>query len=69
MAYFVGKKLNIRPYEILDEWTGVELMVAYGVYANEDTQQNFAEWKALDPKTRQTVEKPPEYAVRFIGVD
>ena len=68
MAYFVGQKLNIRPYDILDEWTGAELMVAYGVYANEISQQNFAEWKALDPKTRQTVPKPTEYAVRFIEV-
>lgn len=69
MAYFVAERLGMSPYEILDNWTGAELMVAYGVYANEVTQRNYAEWKALDPKTRQTAEKPKEYAVRFIGVD
>lgn len=68
MAYYVGRKLSLNPNEILDTWTGPELMVSYGVYANEETQQNYAEWKALDPKTRQTVEKPAEYAVRFIEV-
>lgn len=68
MAHFVGEKLHIRPSEILDEWCVPELIVAYGVYANEISQQNYANWKALDVKARSGMPAPEKYAVKFIGV-
>lgn len=67
MAHFVGEKLNIRPSEILDTWGVAELLVAFGQYANEITNQNFQQWKAMDPKYRHG-EKPKERAVWFMGL-
>lgn len=68
MAMFVAEVLHIRPNEILDTWNVPELLVAFGNYANEKARQNFAEWEGLDPKQRIKVERPPEYAVKFLGV-
>lgn len=41
MAYYVAKVLHIRPYTILTEWTCEELMVAYGVYANQQSKESY----------------------------
>lgn len=41
MAYYVAKTLHIRPYTILTEWTCEELMVAYGVYANQQSKESY----------------------------
>lgn len=68
MAHFVAKTLHIRPNEILDNWGVPELIVAYGVYANEITKRNFEEWKHLDFKQRNGQDRPEEYAVEFYGV-
>lgn len=65
MAYFVSEQLNLRPNTILDEWGVPELIVAYGYYANQISQKNYAEWAALDAKTRASKEKPTEYIVKF----
>lgn len=67
-AYYVAKKLNLTPSEILDEWSVPELIVTYGIYANEDAQRNFQDWKSLDNKQKQKVTRPKEYAVYFRGV-
>lgn len=68
MAMFVAEVLHIRPGEILDTWNVPELIVTYGNYANEKAQRNFAEWEGLEPQQKFKVERPPEYAVKFIGV-
>lgn len=65
MAHFVAKELGIRPNTILDEWGVPELIVAYGHYANEITQKNYAEWSSLDAKTRAKEKAPLKYAVKF----
>lgn len=67
MAHYVGKVLHIRPNEILDTWGVPELIVAYGEYANEVSQQNYEDWKHMDAKNRG--EKPEEYAVKFYSND
>lgn len=68
MAHYVGKVLHIRPNEILDTWGVPELIVAYGQYANEVSQQNYEEWKSLGADSRQG-ERPEEYIVKFYGAD
>lgn len=67
MAHYVGKVLHIRPNEILDTWGVPELIVAYGEYANEVSEQNYEEWRHLDAKARG--EKPEKYIVKFFGAD
>lgn len=69
MASYVGKLLYIRPGEILDTWGVPELIVTYGNYANEQAKRNFEEWKSLQPQQRNKYPRPPEYAVKFLGVD
>jgi len=41
MAYYVAKTLKMRPYTILTEWTCEELLVAYGVYANQQSKESY----------------------------
>lgn len=67
MAHYVGKVLHIRPNEILDTWGVPELIVAYGEYANEVSQQNYEDWKHMDAKNRG--EKPERFAIKFYGAD
>lgn len=67
MAHFVGKTLHIRPSEILDNWGVAELIVAYGEYANEISEQNYEDWRHMDAKDRG--EKPERYVVKFYGID
>lgn len=65
MAHFVGKKLGMRPSELLDTWNCAELLVAYGEYSNEMSMKNYIQWKSLDPQTRRKGERPDKYNVRF----
>lgn len=65
MAHYVGKVLHIRPSVILDTWGCAELLVAYGEYANEQTQKIYEEWKTLNAKHRG--KQPAQYQVKFIG--
>ena len=47
MAHYVAKKLHLRPSDILDHWGVCELIVAYGIYANEESMKHFYEIKEL----------------------
>lgn len=51
MAYFVAKELHLRPMDILENWGCEELLVAYGTYANNHSQERFS---MLSPKERAT---------------
>lgn len=61
MAHYVGKVLHIRPSEILDTWGCAELLVAYGEYSNEASQEAYEVWKSGDKKG----ERPDKYHVEF----
>ena len=65
---FVAEVLHIRPNEILDKWNVPELIVVFGNKKKKKAHQNFAEWNGLDPKQKIKAERPPEYAVKFLGV-
>lgn len=69
MAYFVGDKLNIRPGEILDKWGTSELIVTFGIYANEKASEQYQEWKQLDSESRAKIKKPNEYIVYFHDIE
>ena len=69
MAYFVGKILRIRPNEILDNWGTAELIVTFGIYANEEASKQYEQWKQLDSDTRAKTKKPNEYIVYFHNVE
>lgn len=65
MAHYVARKLHIRPNEILDRWGIPEMIVAFGQYANEESNQNYEDWKHLDPQTRAKTIQPSKYIVYF----
>jgi len=65
MAHYVAKMLKLRPNEILDGWGVPELIVAYGQYANEESYNNFLQWKNLSSKDQKSVKKPDECHVKF----
>lgn len=65
MAHYVAKVLKIRPNEILYHWGVSELIVAYGIYANEQQQKNFNEIKEHNKVSNKKIPQIEEYAVRF----
>lgn len=67
MAHFVAKELHQRPNDILDHWGVAELIVAFGQYANEKSNQNYEDWKHLDGESRAKVQKPSKYVVYFMN--
>ena len=69
MAHFVAKELNQRPNDILDGWGTAELIVAFGQYANERSNQNYQDWKNLDKESRAKIERPSRYVVYFDNDD
>ena len=65
MAHYVAKELHLRPNEILDTWGVPELVVAFGQYANEHSNQNYEDWKHLDSESRGKIAQPSKYIVYF----
>lgn len=65
MAHYVAKVLHQRPNDILDTWGVPELIVAFGEYANQQSRENYEQWKTLDSKMRAQIARPNEYAVYF----
>lgn len=65
MAHYVGKTLHIRPSEILDTWGCAELLVAYGEYSNEQSNEAFETWKACGGQG----ERPDKYHVEFYTIE
>ena len=65
MAHYVAKELHIRPNEILDTWGVPETIVAFGQYANEQSNQNYEDWKHLDSESRGKITQPSKYIVYF----
>lgn len=45
------------------------MIVAYGIYANEVSKQNYEQWKELDAKERAKIGDIKEYQVKFIGLE
>jgi len=67
MCYFIGKKLRIDPFTIINEWGCTKVLITYGYYINEITMQNYEEWKSMDSKYRGKA--PKRYGVEFYTRD
>ena len=68
MAYFVAKELNMRPTDILLNWSCEELLVAYGYYADRKS----AEYVETIPKkewAKKHITWLDRWAVLFITQD
>lgn len=65
MAHYVAHELHLRPNDVLDTWGVPELVVAFGHYANEQSNKNYEEWKHLDAENRSKVQQPSKYIVYF----
>lgn len=65
MAYYVAKKIHLRPIEILQQWGVCELIVAFGVYKNEEQLKNFHEVQEYNKTAKKKV-KIDRYAVKFM---
>ena len=69
MAHYVAKVLHQRPNDVLDKWGVAELIVAFGEYANEESEKNYQDWKNLSTEARTKIEKPNRYTVRFVNTN
>lgn len=65
MAYFVAKELTIRPVTILTEWTCEELLVAFGVYANQNSSTNY-EMLSKKERYRKGMTSLDRWAMPFV---
>lgn len=67
MAHYVAKVLGIRPSIILDEWTVPELIVAFGIYRNEQQEEIYQNVKAQNKhlKGKDKLPKVDRYIVKF----
>lgn len=65
MAYSVAKELSLRPMEILRGWACEELLVTYGIYANQNSAVNY---EMLTPKERARKQMTPldRWATPFV---
>lgn len=70
MAHYVAKILHLRPNSIMDDWGVPELVVAYGIYKDEESAKQHYEVKAHNKhaKGADRIKLPPLYAVKFMGV-
>lgn len=71
MAHYVAKKLHLRPNSVLDDWGVPELIVAYGIYKDEESAKHHAEVKAHNKglKGSDRIKVPQMYAVKFMGTE
>lgn len=69
MAHYVGGKLSINPHEIMRTWSGPQLIVTFGHFANLDAFQEYEMYKSLSPEQRKGAKKPKKYAVEFMTRD
>lgn len=71
MAHYLGKKLMMRPLEILQTWSVPELIVAYGTYQNEDQLKAYHEIENhnKNAKASDRVPRINKYAVKFYSRD
>ena len=65
MAHYVAKVLKLRPNDILDHWGVSELIVAYGMYANEQQHEAHMKIKDYNKTAKKKMEQVNEYAVMF----
>lgn len=66
MAYFVAKVLKMRPYTILTEWTCEELLVAYGVYANQQSKEAY-DMKSQKERVQEHLSYLDRWAMPFFS--
>lgn len=66
MAHYVGKVLKIRPNEILDHWGVSELVVAFGYYADQQSDKTWNEINEANKNSRKKIPQIDRYMVRFM---
>lgn len=69
MAHHVAKVLKKRPNDILDHWGVAELYVAFGQYANEESQRHYLEVVEHNKTAKKKEKRPEMYAVKFYNAD
>lgn len=50
IAYEIAKEFKLRPLDVMNEWSTSELIVLFAKTANDNSQQNFLNWKYNQPK-------------------
>lgn len=69
MAYYVAKKLHLRPNDILNCWGVSELVVTFGIYRNEDYEREFYKREEYNKSAKKKIPQIPRYAVKFYTRD
>lgn len=65
MAYAVAKELGLRPLDVLSDWTCEELLVAYGVYANQN-QANYYDMLTKKERRLKKMTSLDRWAIPFL---
>ncbi|WP_300919636.1 hypothetical protein [uncultured Dubosiella sp.] len=66
MVHYVAKTLKLDPNEIFDSWSVPQLIITYGVYANQESYRIHQEIKSMNAHSKKKQKVPELYAVKFI---
>lgn len=66
MSFYIAKVLKINPYEILENWSSSQIIVAFGNYINEKSVEAHQIWETNPDKAKRGKE-PKKYVVEFVG--
>ncbi len=66
MVHYVAKTLKLDPNEIFDGWSVPQLIITYGVYANQESYRIHQEIKSMNATSKKKQKVPAMYAVKFI---
>lgn len=68
MAYFVAKELSTQPTKILTEWTCEELLVTFGVYANQNSAMAY-EMMSKKERYKKKMTSLDRWQMPFVTID
>ncbi|EGP4894214.1 hypothetical protein FI615_001701 [Enterococcus faecium] len=63
IAYEIAQEYRLRPYEIVENWSTSELIVAFAKIANDRSLESFLNWKYSQPNAPKR--NPPKKQVLF----
>lgn len=63
IAYDIAQEYGLRPFEVIEEWSTSELIVAFAKIANDRSLESFLNWKYSQSNAPKR--KPPKKQVLF----
>lgn len=64
MSFMVAKEYNVRPLEVYTSWESTEVLIAFGIIVNADSQEAYANYVSQqNPDKKPTA--PEKWQIPF----